>query len=208
MDLVLSSPLQWVEEFSYLGVQVTRRNSEFFERNLQQLLASLKTCCSSWSGLPLNLLCRINLVKIMLLQGFNYIFRNCPIWVPFSFFREIDSCLISFIWNGASPCIAKDTLSLPSRLGGLDSPNFRVYFWVAVLVSAYWWFQGSRANAAICLEAAFLGSLMDLRELNLQGPQGVSSHSGTYTHYIVSLGGCYAAFFHFRPVVPCPTLVW
>lgn len=42
IDLAPSSPLQWVEEFRYLGVQVTRRISEFFDRNFQPLLTSLK----------------------------------------------------------------------------------------------------------------------------------------------------------------------
>lgn len=38
-------------------------------------------------------------------------------------------------------------------------------------VSAYWWFQGSRTNGATCLEATFLGSLMDLRNLIYRGPR-------------------------------------
>lgn len=74
----------------------------------------------------------------MLLLKFNYIFRNCPIWVLTSFFKEIETCVSSFLWNGASPCLDRAMLSLPSQLGGLALPNFKVYFWAAVLVSAYW----------------------------------------------------------------------
>lgn len=79
--------------------------------------------------------------------------------------------MIPFIWNGASPRVAKTMLNLPPRLCGLVLPNFQVYFWAAMLVSVYLWFQGSSANAATCLRAAFLGSLMDLRNLIYRGPR-------------------------------------
>lgn len=183
----LSSPLKWVEKFRYLEVLVTRRTLDFFDRNLQPLLTSLKACCVSWSGLPLNLIGRINLVKMILLPRFNYIFRNCPIWIPLAFFKEIETILISFIWNGASPRVAKTTLYLPPRLGGLALPNFRVYFWAAMLVSVYWWFQGSRANAAICLEAAFLGSLLDLQNIIYRAYQFLPGP--TYTTWRVRRAG-------------------
>lgn len=45
IDLAPSSPLQSVEEFRYLGVQVTKHISEFFDRNLHPPLTSLKTRC-------------------------------------------------------------------------------------------------------------------------------------------------------------------
>lgn len=42
--------------------------------------------------------------------------------------------------------------------GGLSLLNFHIYFWAAILVLVYWWFQGSRSNAAVFLGASFLGS--------------------------------------------------
>lgn len=40
-----------------------------------------------------------------------------------------------------------------------------------VLVTVRWWFVRSRANAAVCLEAAILGSLQELGNLIYRGPQ-------------------------------------
>lgn len=51
-----SIPLGWVEEFRYLGLQVTRKTTDFFDSNIKPLLTALKTNCSSWTWLPLNLL--------------------------------------------------------------------------------------------------------------------------------------------------------
>lgn len=49
------SPLQWVDEFRYLGVQVTRHPTGYLDRKLLPLVSLLKTKFSSWSGLSLNL---------------------------------------------------------------------------------------------------------------------------------------------------------
>lgn len=142
----------------------------------------------------------------MLLPCFNYIFCNCPVWVTISFFKEIGSCLVSFIWNRASPRMAKSMLSLPSWLGGLALPNFLVYFWAVVLVSAYQWFQSSRANAATSLEVAFLGSLLDLRNLIYR----VCGHTVFFRSQDVphgESGKLIHSILNSRPTVPCSTLM-
>lgn len=119
-------------------------------------------------GLPLNLLGRINHDKMMHLPWFNYVFHNCPILYQLPFSKKlIAACTL--IWNGASPRLARTTSSLPQRLGELAMPDFRVCFWAADLVWVFWWFQGSRSNAAPCLEASFLGSLLDLQDLIYRG---------------------------------------
>lgn len=136
----------------------------------------LKEKSTSWSNLHLNLLGRINLVKIMLLPKCNFIFRNCPLWVPRSFFLIIECCVSSFLLEWHYPTLSLlSTLSLPTRLGGLAFPNFQVYFWAAMLVLVYWWFQGSRANLATCLEASFLGSLSDPRNFAYRGQKAYNS---------------------------------
>lgn len=91
------SPLQWVDEFRKLGVQVTRHPTRYFDLNLLPLLSLLKTKCSSWFGLMLNQIGRINLIKMMILPKFNYICGHCLDWIPNFFFKEIDSCVGSFI---------------------------------------------------------------------------------------------------------------
>lgn len=95
------------------------------------------------------------------LAKFNYIFRNCPTWIHQVFFKEIDGCIGSFLWPGSSPRIARSNLQLPVSCGGLALPNLLVYYWAAMLVMVRWWFEQSRANAAVCLEAAMVGSLKE-----------------------------------------------
>lgn len=81
----------------------------------------------------------------------------------------MDRCTGAFIWNGAVPHLARSTLQLPTQLGGLALPNLQIYYWAAVLVTAYWWFEGAHANVTVCLEAASLGSMLDLQSLVHRG---------------------------------------
>lgn len=90
--------LKWVDEFVYLGIRVTRDPQSFRRLNLQPVVTRLKEHCSRWANLPLNLLGRINILKMIYLPKFIYIFRNCPVWIPQSFFRELDSCIGTFLW--------------------------------------------------------------------------------------------------------------
>lgn len=90
-------------------------------------------------------------------------------------------------WNGPLPRLAKSTLWLPTSLGGLALPNFYVYFWVAMLVSMYWWFTGPQSNAVVCLEADFLGSLANL---HLQRTQSLRLSPGSDACPLEGVGGC------------------
>lgn len=97
---------------------------------------------------------------------------NCPVWIPASLFQDQELCAGSFIWNGTLPQLTKSTRHLPVQMGGLALPNFQVYYWAAVLVTMYWWFEGPHCNAAVCVEAAWLGSPLDLQNLvyRVRGP--------------------------------------
>lgn len=118
--------LVWAEQFKYLGIQVRRDPASYSDLNITPILTQLKEKCMAWSSLPLNLMGRVNLLKMIFLPKFLYIFRNSPTWMPNLFFKEVEKCMGSFIWGGALPRLAKHTLVLPVRCGGLALPDMRV----------------------------------------------------------------------------------
>lgn len=61
----------------------------------------------------------VNLIKMSALPKFTYLFRQAPITIPAGFFKQLDSIVVSFIWNGRVPRIVRTTLQLPvaRRLG-------------------------------------------------------------------------------------------
>lgn len=85
-DRAAPTPLKWVDTFKYLGVYIHSDLHKFYELNVSPVLEQLKARCASWGILPLNLLGRINLIKMVFLPKFIYLFRNSPIWLRSSFF--------------------------------------------------------------------------------------------------------------------------
>lgn len=55
--------LQWVDEFTYLGVHILRVVADFISLNLCPVAISVKAMLKSWENLPLSLLGCINLIK-------------------------------------------------------------------------------------------------------------------------------------------------
>lgn len=68
-DRAAPTPLKWVDTFKYLGVYIHRDLHKFYELNVSPVLEQLKARC-----LTLNLLGRINLIKMVFLPKFNLSF--------------------------------------------------------------------------------------------------------------------------------------
>lgn len=65
------TPLQWVDSFKYLGVHIQHDPNKFYDLNIHPMLVQLRARCASWGSLPLNLLGRINIIKMVFLLKFN-----------------------------------------------------------------------------------------------------------------------------------------
>lgn len=98
------SSLRWVDKFRSLWVLVTKQASSYFgKKNHLPQLSTLNSQCSFLASLPLNLLGHINIIKMMMLPKYNYIFKNGPIWVPDSFFKDFDKMCGFLILEWSSP---------------------------------------------------------------------------------------------------------
>lgn len=107
--------LIWVEDLTYLGIRVTRNLQSFQRLNLQPVVTRVKNHFSRWADLPLNLQGRINILKIIYLPKFKFIFRDCPTWIPLSFKRlgQLHWC---FFVAGISSSVSQIDSSAPSKL--------------------------------------------------------------------------------------------
>lgn len=159
--------LKWVDELTYLGI--SSDIGDYMGKNIQPLMSQITTKCVAWRSLPLTPVGRVNLLKMVYLPKFLYFFRNTPSHIPKSFFRRLEGLLVSFVWAGKPPRVARKILYLPLSRGGLALPNFQIYYWAAVLVTVHWWFSQPRQNPAITLEAATLGSYAALSNLVFWG---------------------------------------
>ena len=93
----------------------------------------LKSDVSHWRPLPLCLLGRAALFKMMSLPRLLYALQNTPYIVPDAYFVTINSEVRKLIWDGASPRIAQHKLSRSWYEGGIGLPDVQKYYWAAQL---------------------------------------------------------------------------
>lgn len=91
------------DKFTYLGVNVTSKYKDLFNHNFKVTLDKAKLDMERWSSLPLSLAGRINSVKMTVMPQFLYLFQTIPIFIPKSFFKELNKSTSTFTWKKQSP---------------------------------------------------------------------------------------------------------
>lgn len=105
---------------------------------------SLTDRCATWSTLPLNVLDRINILKIIFLPKFLCVFRNCPTLLQKTFFREVDSCVGTFVWTVPPRIWRSLPFNYQSATGGWHSQTTKSIFGQQCLLQSDvgWWDPG------------------------------------------------------------------
>ena len=99
-----------------------------------------------WMNLPLSVAGRVNLIKMIILPKFSYLFQNIPIFIKKSFFNLLDKSITSFIWNGKVHRIKKSALQRPKDNAGLALPNFIYYYWACNMQKILHWTLDDLSN--------------------------------------------------------------
>lgn len=102
-----SSPFLGFSTIKYLGIVITRFPEDFVKLNIEPVIATLKIKTQTWAKLPLGVMGRVNLIKMVILPKFLYVLWHAPGYIPLRIFKSIKAILNSFGARTIINCLGK-----------------------------------------------------------------------------------------------------